>query len=243
MATRELAATSSPAEAIAVASANQNYSRPLAIVTTLFFMWGFLTCLNDILVPHLKSIFDLSYTRVMLVQFAFFFGLLLIFHPVVEGREQDWLPENDGRGVIDHGGWSISVRSCRIGCFIPAVSHGSRCPGYGNYGPSGVGKSLRGSAGQTGNSIEPARFDASVQFVGYHYRTKTRRASDPRRGADGDGRAAPTVAACAAHVSRAGSSLGEDAIHGDLRCAGVAGHCDQHLQIAKDRTRYASPGS
>ena len=49
-----------------------NYKRPLAIVTTLFFMWGFLTCMNDILVPHLKSIFNLSYTRVMLIQFAFF---------------------------------------------------------------------------------------------------------------------------------------------------------------------------
>jgi FHS family L-fucose permease-like MFS transporter len=49
-----------------------NYARPLAIVTSLFFMWGFLTCLNDILVPHLKSIFDLSYAEVMLIQFAFF---------------------------------------------------------------------------------------------------------------------------------------------------------------------------
>ena len=49
-----------------------NYKRPLAIITTLFFIWGFLTCMNDILVPHLKSIFDLSYTRVMLIQFAFF---------------------------------------------------------------------------------------------------------------------------------------------------------------------------
>src|SRR6267154_2179930 len=81
MATRELAATSSPAEAIAVAPANQNYSRPLAIVTTLFFMWGFLTCLNDILVPHLKSIFDLSYTRVMLIQFAFFSAYFLFSVP------------------------------------------------------------------------------------------------------------------------------------------------------------------
>ena len=54
------------------ASATPNYSRPLTIVTTLFFMWGFLTCLNDILVPHLKSIFDLSYARVMLIQFSFF---------------------------------------------------------------------------------------------------------------------------------------------------------------------------
>ncbi|MGC2472820.1 MAG: sugar MFS transporter [Candidatus Sulfotelmatobacter sp.] len=56
----------------------QSYSVPLATVTTLFFMWGFLTCLNDILVPHLKSIFDLNYTEVMLIQFAFF-GAYFIF--------------------------------------------------------------------------------------------------------------------------------------------------------------------
>jgi len=56
----------------------QSYGPALATVTTLFFMWGFLTCLNDILVPHLKSIFDLNYTRVMLIQFAFF-GAYFIF--------------------------------------------------------------------------------------------------------------------------------------------------------------------
>jgi FHS family L-fucose permease-like MFS transporter len=56
----------------------QNFTVPLATVTTLFFMWGFLTCLNDILVPHLKSIFDLSYAQVMLIQFAFF-GAYFIF--------------------------------------------------------------------------------------------------------------------------------------------------------------------
>jgi FHS family L-fucose permease-like MFS transporter len=80
MATREIA-SNSPAETIAVASTNPDYSRPLAIVTTLFFMWGFLTCLNDILVPHLKSIFDLSYARVMLVQFAFFSAFFLFSVP------------------------------------------------------------------------------------------------------------------------------------------------------------------
>ncbi|HEX2714641.1 MAG TPA: sugar MFS transporter [Candidatus Acidoferrales bacterium] len=53
----------------------------MAIVTTLFFMWGFLTCLNDILVPHLKSIFDLSYAKVMLVQFAFFSAYFLFSVP------------------------------------------------------------------------------------------------------------------------------------------------------------------
>src|SRR5712671_2453589 len=62
-------------------TANKDYSRPLTIVTTLFFMWGFLTCLNDILVPHLKAIFDLSYTRVMLVQFAFFSAYFLFSEP------------------------------------------------------------------------------------------------------------------------------------------------------------------
>jgi FHS family L-fucose permease-like MFS transporter len=59
----------------------QNYSRPLAIVTTLFFMWGFLTCLNDILIPHLKSIFDLSYAKAMLIQFAFFSAYFLFSAP------------------------------------------------------------------------------------------------------------------------------------------------------------------
>jgi FHS family L-fucose permease-like MFS transporter len=64
-----------------VQSQARDYSRPLAIVTTLFFMWGFLTCLNDILVPHLKAIFDLSYAKVMLVQFAFFSAYFLFSVP------------------------------------------------------------------------------------------------------------------------------------------------------------------
>jgi len=81
MASQEIATTPSPAQSIAVASATQDYTRPSAIVTTLFFMWGFLTCLNDILVPHLKSIFDLSYARVMLVQFAFFSAYFLFSVP------------------------------------------------------------------------------------------------------------------------------------------------------------------
>jgi MFS transporter, FHS family, L-fucose permease len=59
----------------------QNYSRPLAIVTTLFFMWGFLTCLNDILIPHLKSIFELSYAKAMLIQFSFFSAYFLFSVP------------------------------------------------------------------------------------------------------------------------------------------------------------------
>jgi MFS transporter, FHS family, L-fucose permease len=53
----------------------------LTVVTTLFFMWGFITVLNDVLVPHLKSIFDLSYAKVMLIQFAFFTAYFIFALP------------------------------------------------------------------------------------------------------------------------------------------------------------------
>jgi len=44
-------------------------------------MWGFLTSLNDILVPHLKSIFDLNYMEVMLIQFSFFSAYFIFSLP------------------------------------------------------------------------------------------------------------------------------------------------------------------
>ncbi|HVP50365.1 MAG TPA: sugar MFS transporter [Candidatus Bathyarchaeia archaeon] len=59
----------------------RNYRGPLAMVTTLFFMWGFLTSLNDVLIPHLKSIFDLNYFEVMLVQFFFFLAYAVVSIP------------------------------------------------------------------------------------------------------------------------------------------------------------------
>lgn len=80
MATREETITRVEPAQVAPASSH-SYSQPLAIVTSLFFMWGFLTSLNDILVPHLKSIFDLSYTHVMLIQFAFFSAYFLFSLP------------------------------------------------------------------------------------------------------------------------------------------------------------------
>ncbi|HPF00679.1 MAG TPA: sugar MFS transporter [Bacteroidales bacterium] len=54
-----------------------------ALVTTLFFLWGFITCMNDILIPYLKKVFELNYAQAMLVQLAFFgayfIGSLLYF--------------------------------------------------------------------------------------------------------------------------------------------------------------------
>src|SRR5215813_2796712 len=81
MATQEITTSSVPLQVVSTTTPAQNYGRPLAIVTSLFFMWGFLTCLNDILVPHLKAIFDLSYAKVMLVQFAFFSAYFLFSLP------------------------------------------------------------------------------------------------------------------------------------------------------------------
>src|SRR4029453_5105359 len=81
MVAKEIATSSGPAQNALASSATENYTRPLAIVTTLFFMWGFLTSLNDILVPHLKGIFDLKYTQVMMVQFAFFSAYFLFSLP------------------------------------------------------------------------------------------------------------------------------------------------------------------
>ena len=44
----------------------------MAVLTTLFFMWGFMTVMNDVLIPHLKAVFTLSWLQSMLVQFCFF---------------------------------------------------------------------------------------------------------------------------------------------------------------------------
>jgi MFS transporter, FHS family, L-fucose permease len=97
----------------AVATA-QNYARPLAVVTTLFFMWGFLTCLNDILVPHLKSIFDLSYAQVMLVQFAFFSAYFLFSVP--------WSRVVNSIGYQKTMVVGLLTMACGAFLFVPAAS-------------------------------------------------------------------------------------------------------------------------
>jgi FHS family L-fucose permease-like MFS transporter len=53
----------------------------LVIVTILFFMWGLLTSLNDVLIPHLKAIYTLTYLQAMLVQFCFFGAYFIVSLP------------------------------------------------------------------------------------------------------------------------------------------------------------------
>ena len=81
----------------------------LTVVTTVFFMWGFVTVLNDILVPHLKALFELNYTQTMLIQFTFFSAYFLMSVPVLAHSGARRLPEVDCAGVGRHGGGSPDV--------------------------------------------------------------------------------------------------------------------------------------
>ena len=80
---------------VGVPSSSQSFSgqktdiRAMSIATMLFFMWGFLTCLNDILIPHLKAIFDLNYAQAMMVQFCFFSSYFIFALP--SGKLVEWV--------------------------------------------------------------------------------------------------------------------------------------------------------
>ncbi len=56
----------------------RSYAVAFAVMTAPFFIWGFVTALNDILIPHLKSAFDLNYTQAMLIQFCFFAAYFIV---------------------------------------------------------------------------------------------------------------------------------------------------------------------
>lgn len=93
--------------------AQANYTVALSALTVLFFMMGFITCLNDILIPYLKKAFTLSYTQTMLVQLCFFGAYFFMSIP------SGWVVEKMGykRGMI------IGFVLAGVGCllFYPAA--------------------------------------------------------------------------------------------------------------------------
>ena len=77
-----MAATPNPSATVTAApSTSTTNTGPLVIVTILFFMWGLLTSLNDVLIPHLKAIYTLNYLQAMLVQFCFFGAYFIVSLP------------------------------------------------------------------------------------------------------------------------------------------------------------------
>ncbi|MGC0054817.1 sugar MFS transporter [Brucella pituitosa] len=97
------------------AHSGKNYSFALASLTMLFFMWGFITCLNDILIPHLKGVFQLNYFQSMLIQFCFFGAYFIVSLPagaLVKRISYKW-------GIVT--GLVIAAIGCAL--FIPAASY------------------------------------------------------------------------------------------------------------------------
>jgi FHS family L-fucose permease-like MFS transporter len=92
----------------------ENYRPALTLLTSLFFMWGLITSLNDILIPHLKSVFTLSYVQAMLIQFCFFAAYFVMSVP------SGYLVERVGykKGIIT--GLAVAGAGCLL--FYPAAS-------------------------------------------------------------------------------------------------------------------------
>ena len=89
------------------------YKKALTSLTILFFMMGFITCLNDILVPYLKAIFALTYSQAALIQFCFFaaYGLTSIpFSKLIEKMGYK-------KGMVI--GFALAALGCLL--FYPAV--------------------------------------------------------------------------------------------------------------------------
>lgn len=82
-----------------------NYSA-FAIVTTLFFMWGFITVMVDALIPRLRDVFELSYFAAGLVQFSFFTAYFVMSIP---------------------GGWVISRIGYKKGVIVGLLTMGAGC--------------------------------------------------------------------------------------------------------------------
>ena len=101
-----------PAPSITVNTVNReeerNHTTELTVLTTLFFMWGFLTCLNDILIPHLKAVFLLNYAKAMLIQLSFFAAYFIVSLP------SGFIVERIGykRGIV------IGLLTAGVGCLI-----------------------------------------------------------------------------------------------------------------------------
>ena len=64
-----------------IAKRDPTYTPALSVMTSLFFVWGLITSLNDILIPHLKAIFTLNYVQAMLIQFCFFGAYFIMSLP------------------------------------------------------------------------------------------------------------------------------------------------------------------
>jgi FHS family L-fucose permease-like MFS transporter len=98
-------------------SATERYGAALSVLATVFFMWGFATVLNDILVPHLKAVFSLNYGQSLLIQFVFYLGYLLMSLPAAKLLERIGYKRSIIFGLL---GMAVSAL-----LFVPAAAFAS----------------------------------------------------------------------------------------------------------------------
>jgi len=105
----------------ASAGTNQTYRGSFAIMTSLFFMWGFMTVFNDILIPRFKEAFTLDYFHAMLVQFAFFgayfIGSLIYF--IISATTGDPIAKIGYKNGVVIG---LLISAAGSGLFLPAAN-------------------------------------------------------------------------------------------------------------------------
>src|SRR5579859_1653588 len=86
----------------------QSYAPALAALTTLFFVWGSLTSLNDVLIPFAQNVFRLNLAESFLIQTAFFLAYFIFSIP--SARIIDWIGYK--RAIIV--GLSTMVAACLL---------------------------------------------------------------------------------------------------------------------------------
>ena len=96
-----------------VARAAGSPGAALGVLGSLYFIFGFITCLNDILVPHLKGVFRLNYTQAMFIQLSFFSAYFLVSLP--SGCLVDRLGYQ--RGMV----CGLGAMACGCLLFLPAA--------------------------------------------------------------------------------------------------------------------------
>ena len=90
-------------------------TKPFISITFLFFMWGFITVMNDVLIPHLRTVFELTYFKAALIQSAFFgaFFIISLIYFLISVTKGDLISR-----IGYKNGILIGLILCAVGCFL-----------------------------------------------------------------------------------------------------------------------------
>ena len=157
-----------------------NYSA-MAMVTTLFFTWGFCTVLNDAVIPHLQSIFELSYLQASLIQLAFFSSYFRLCASCRQVGGVGRIQIHDGHRSRLDVPRCASVRSGSHSRHLFFLPRRRGRPGRGRHAPAGRGKSLRHHPRSSRDRVESPEPHPGLQYPWRHGCALYRRRVYPRQ--------------------------------------------------------------